>query len=313
MTQTNILLEVGTNELEIVEFIVNQDGYMGHYGLNVAKVVEIIRRQKVTHMPETKHPAILGTFAHRGGRVVPLIDTAVYLHSSPIDNPDAKIIVTEFNAVTTAFLVSGVNRIYRLSWADVEAPGKLLQGMSHNAVTGVVRLDNRVVFLLDLEAIVAELHPGMAIRMDSSAMGRSKDGLPILHADDSSSIRSLVLDLLTREGRFTLKQTADGQEAWNYLCRMADESQRRKIPVTDLVCGVISDIEMPALDGLTLCKRIKEHPVLRVLPVAMFSSLINDQLATKCKTVGADAQFSKPDLQELSDSLYTLIKEYAPA
>lgn len=312
MSQNNILLEVGTNELEIVEFIVNQDGYMGHYGLNVAKVVEIIRRQKVTHMPETKHPAILGTFAHRGGRVVPLIDTAIYLHSSPIDNPDAKIIVTEFNAVTTAFLVSGVNRIYRLSWTDVEAPGKLLQGMSHNAVTGVVRLDGRVVFLLDLEAIVAELHPGMAIRMDASTSGRSKDSLPILHADDSSSIRTLVLDLLTREGRFSLTQATDGQEAWNFLCRQAEESQRKNIPITNLIRGIITDIEMPALDGLTLCRRIKEHPVLRILPVVMFSSLINDQLRAKCKLVGADAQFSKPDLQDLSDSLYTLIQNYVP-
>ena len=153
MAQTNILLETGTNELEIVEFYVNQDGYEAHYGLNVAKVVEIGRRQTVTAMPEMRHKALLGAFPHRNGRIVPLIDMAQFLGSGPITNEDAKVIVTEFNTVCTGFLVSGVNRIYRLSWTDVEAPGNFLQNVSRSSVTGVVRLEERVIFLLDLEAI----------------------------------------------------------------------------------------------------------------------------------------------------------------
>ena len=147
MAQTNILLETGTNELEIVEFYVNQDGYEAHYGLNVAKVVEIGRRQPVTAMPEMRHKALLGAFLHRNGRVVPLIDMAQFLGSGPIENDDAKVIVTEFNGVCTGFLVSGVNRIYRLSWTDVEAPGQFLQNVSRSSVTGVVRLEERVIFL----------------------------------------------------------------------------------------------------------------------------------------------------------------------
>ena len=222
MSQTNILLETGTNELEIVEFYVNQDGYEGHYGLNVAKVVEIIRRQNVTAMPEMRHPAVLGAFSHRNGRIVPLIDMAKYLGSTPIANDDAKIIVTEFNTVCTGFLVSGVNRIYRLSWTDVEAPGKFLQNISQSSVIGVVRLEERVIFLLDLEAIVAELHPAMAIRFDLNNARQPVEGqvFNILHVDDSSSIRTLVLDLLTKEGRFHVKQCVNGQEAWNELCRL---------------------------------------------------------------------------------------------
>lgn len=308
MTQTNILLESGTNELEIVEFHVDQDGYQGHYGLNVAKVVEIIRRQKVTSMPQMRHPAILGAFAHRNGRVVPLIDTAKYLNSSPITNEDAKVIVTEFNTVTTAFLVSGVNRIYRLSWTDVEPPDKLMQNMSHNAVTGVVRLDNRVIFLLDLEAIVATLHPGMAIRMDEpSAESCVEPPRHILHVDDSSSIRRLVLKLLERDGRFTVTQAHDGQEAWEMLQQWAAQAEGDGVPLTQFVQGIISDIEMPRMDGLALCRKLKEHPVLKELPVAMFSSLINESLSKKCQAVGADAQFTKPDLQGLSDKLCELI------
>lgn len=308
MAQTNILLESGTNELEVVEFHVDQDGYKGHYGLNVAKVVEIIRRQKVTSMPEMSHPAVLGAFAHRTGRVVPLIDTAKYLNSGPITNPDAKIIVTEFNMVTTAFLVSGVNRIYRLSWTDVEEPGKLMQSMSGNAITGVVRLDGRVVFLLDLEAIVAMLHPHMAIRMDAREPIRQERRFHILHADDSGSIRKLVRDLMGKEGRFQVTSATNGQAAWDYLLGIAGEAESGNVPVGRLLQGVISDIEMPSMDGLTLCRKIKEHPTLRQLPVVMFSSLINESLAVKCGIVGADAQFSKPDLQKLSDSMYELCR-----
>ena len=307
MTQTNILLESGTNELEIVEFFIDQEGYRGHYGLNVAKVVEIIRRQKITTMPEMRHPAVLGTFAHRNGRVVPLIDVAKYLGDPPITNPDAKVIVTEFNTLTTAFMVSGVNRIYRLSWTDVEAPGKLLQEMSRNAVTGVVRLDERVIFLLDLEAIVAELHPAMAIRMTKESPKEPIRQRRILHVDDSSSIRRMVMYLLDKDGRFEVTQAGDGQDAWNLLMKLNKESEAAGQPITSLVEGIISDIEMPAMDGLALCKRIKEHPRLKVLPVAMFSSLINESLCHKCEAVGADAQYSKPDLQSLSDKLYEMI------
>ncbi|MEG2172788.1 MAG: chemotaxis protein [Desulfovibrionaceae bacterium] len=313
MTQNNILLESGTNELEIVEFYLNEEGYRGHYGLNVAKVVEIIRRQKVTVMPEMSHPAVVGAFAHRTGRIVPLIDIAKFLGSSRIENVEEKVIVTEFNNLITSFLVSGVNRIYRLSWTDVEAPGKFLQQISHSSVTGVVRLEDRVIFLLDVEAIVAELHPAMAIRMDAP----DEDSAPleatkyrILHVDDSGSIRRLVLNLLEQEGRFEIVQAVDGQDAWDLLTKLRDEAQSNNMAISSLLHGVISDIEMPCMDGLTLCRKIKEDPILKQLPVAMFSSMISDSLVVKCQSVGADAQFAKPDLKSLSDKMYECVKTF---
>ena len=308
MAQTNILLETGTNELEIVEFYVNQDGYEAHYGLNVAKVVEIGRRQPVTAMPEMRHKALLGAFLHRNGRIVPLIDMARFLGSAPITNEDAKVIVTEFNGVCTGFLVSGVNRIYRLSWTDVEAPGQFLQNMSRSSVTGVVRLEERVIFLLDLEAIVAELHPAMALRFDAADMAAS-DGktYTILHVDDSSSIRSLLLNLLNKEGRFKVEQRVNGQEAWDYLQSVRNRCEAENRPISDFLQGIITDIEMPAMDGLALCNRIKDDPVLKKLPVAIFSSMINESLARKCALVGADAQYTKPDLKALSVKLHELI------
>ena len=190
---------------------------------------------------------------------------ARFLGSGPIENDDAKVIVTEFNGVCTGFLVSGVNRIYRLSWTDVEAPGQFLQNVSRSSVTGVVRLEERVIFLLDLEAIVAELHPAMAIRFDASDMAHSGEKTyNILHVDDSSSIRSLLLDLLNKEGRFTVTQKVNGQDAWTYLEGLRNRCEAEDRPISDFVQGVITDIEMPGMlaEGLRLMP-----PESKVMPL----------------------------------------------
>ncbi len=313
MSQTNILLESGTNELEIVEFYINEDGYQGHYGINVAKVVEIIRMQTITTMPQMKHPSVLGAFPHRNGRIVPLIDLGVFLEKEPEEVPDPKVIVTEFNRLQTAFLVSGVNRIYRLSWTDVEPPGKFLQSMSANSVTGVVKLEGRVIFLLDLEAIVATLQPSLAMKVDEAIIdpevAEEVRKFRIIHADDSASIRKLVFSMLEKDGRFDTLQCSDGKEALDRLNELKIESNNTKLPIESFVQGVITDIEMPFMDGLALCKEIKEDPVLKTLPVAVFSSLITDSIAHKVDSVGADAQFSKPDLQGIADKIYDLMME----
>lgn len=310
MSQSKILLEAGTNELEIVEFFIDeQDGYRGYYGINVSKVVEIIRPQPVTAMPQMRHPCVLGAFPYRGGRIVPLIDVCKYLNKGGIGE-NSNIIITEFNKVHTAFLVSGVTRIHRISWKQVETPTRFLMEMSRGSITGMVRLEDRVIFVLDMEAIVATLHPALSICMDEK---ESDSPVPehkyhIIHADDSSSIRHLVHSKLEREGRFEVTQVVDGEEAWHLLQSYKQKAEEEKIPVTAFVQGIISDIEMPNMDGLTLCRSIKEDPVLRVIPVAIFSSLVSPSLASKCKNVGADAQFAKPDLQAISDRMYDLVR-----
>ncbi|MCL2124242.1 MAG: chemotaxis protein [Desulfovibrionaceae bacterium] len=311
MSHTNILLESGTNELEVVEFYLDEPDYRGHYGINVAKVVEIIRPQSVTAMPQMPHPCVLGAFPYRDGRVVPLVDLAKYLGTETRTDHEPKVVITEFNKVITAFQVSGVNRIYRLSWTDVEAPGHFLQTSSQNSITGVVRLDGRVVFLLDMESIVGDLHPGLALSMqvEGSAETVSDRPLRLLHADDSGSIRKLMLKLLTINNRFELMQAADGQQAWGMLTALKEQAGKEARPITDFVEGAILDIEMPHMDGLTLCKHIKEDSVLRVLPVAIFSSLITPTQEHKARSVGADAQFAKPDLQSVSDNMFDLIMQ----
>jgi two-component system chemotaxis response regulator CheV len=311
MSQTNILLESGTNELEVVEFYLDEPEYRGHYGINVAKVVEIIRPQPVTTMPQMPHPCVMGAFPYRDGRVVPLVDLAKYLGTETHSEHEPKVVITEFNKVITAFQVSGVNRIYRLSWTDVEAPGSFLLASSRHSITGVVRLDGRVVFLLDMESIVDDLHPGLAVAMQVEGHADTVDVRPLrlLHADDSTSIRRLLAKLLTINNRFDVVQATDGQNAWDILTGYKKQAEDEQRPITDFVEGAILDIEMPRMDGLTLCKHIKEDNVLHSLPIAIFSSLITDTLRHKGKSVGADTQFAKPDLQSVSDMMFDLIEE----
>ena len=309
MSQTNILLESGTNELEIVEFYIDEPDYRGHYGVNVAKVLEIIRNQPTTSMPQMRHKAVLGAFSHRNGKIVPLVDLALYLGKEAVEGAEPKIIVTEFNNINTAFLVSGVNRIHRLSWSEVEEPGDFIQNMSANTVTGVVRLEGRVVFILDMESIVAALNPALAIRLDEfrSAAKAGEASYTVLHADDSAHVRSLVKSLLEDTGHFNVIQVTNGEDAWRLLERLKKDCEASGTPMSKMVQAVISDIEMPRMDGLTLCRKIKEDNALRYLPVALFSSLITDKLEHKGESVGADAQFAKPDLQQLSEKVEELI------
>jgi two-component system chemotaxis response regulator CheV len=311
MSQTNILLESGTNELEIVEFYIDEPNYRGHYGINVSKVVEIIRTQPATSMPQMRHPSVMGAFPHRDGKVVALVDLGVYLGKVRPASSEAKIIVTELNGIVTAFLVSGVNRIHRLSWKDVEEPGEFLQNMSRYSITGVVRLENRVVFLLDIEHVVADIDPSLAIQLTAAQEPIFPDGRAavVLHADDSASIRNLVKQLLEKSGSFKLIQAVSGEDAWNMLENMKKQAAADGRSIEDLLQAVITDIEMPRMDGLTLCRKIKEDPELKRLPVALFSSIISQTLQHQGASVGADAQFTKPDLKNLSAKLIELIAQ----
>lgn len=301
---TDILLEAGTNELEIVEFYIKSQDYMGYYGINVAKVVEILQYQKTTAMPEMQHPAIVGIFAHRTGRIVPVLDLSVYFGGPPIKEESTKLIITEFNRNITGFVVSGVTRIHRLSWTQVEAPDNITQHSAKNCITATVRLENRITFILDLEGIVAELCPALAIHYEGVAAEAFKTEKPIrvLHVDDSDIIRQIVQRMIKREPRIHLVQVNNGQMALDMLLRMRDAQETQ-------FDAVITDIEMPQMDGMTLCKKIKEDITLRDIPVAIFSSLVNNDLIAKCKSVGADAQYNKPDLKEICQRVFSLVAQ----
>lgn len=318
MSQTNILLESGTNELEIVEFFLDEPGevtdasgktYRGYYGVNVAKVLEISRMPKVTELPEVQHPSVLGAFNLRNN-IVPLVDLSLWLGKdhAPADEPP-KVIVTEFNSVTTAFMVTGVNRIHRISWEEVEPPNKYVSLITKSTITGVVKLEGRIVFLLDLEKIVADLNPRLGLRLDEAVDWGSEVRYRALIADDSGLIREMLKDLM-QKANFEVESVMNGREAWERLVEIKTKALEEKKKVTDYVQVMVSDIEMPSMDGHNLCKRIKEDVDMKSLPVILFSSLITDKLRHKGLAVGADEQISKPEVTTLARRAYQLIAEF---
>ena len=327
----DILLEAGTNELEIVEFYLEEEpkkdddvelnqeesdqtkglkpSRKGYYGVNVAKVLEIIRMPEVTEMPEVSHNAVLGAFNLRS-RIIPLLDLCRWLKKKRVENEPPKVIVTEFNQVTSAFMVSGVTRIHRISWEDVEAPNKYVSALSSDSITGVVKFDDRIVFILDLERIVSELNPDMRLQFDENVDFDTSTKYKALIADDSPLIREMIRDMLGQAG-FRVEKTNNGKECWERLEELKHKAAIDNRPITDYVQVVVSDIEMPMMDGHHLCKRIKEDPILKELPVILFSSLITDKLRHRGESVGADDQISKPEITYLAQKAASLIQDRA--
>ncbi len=312
MSQTNILLEAGTNELEIVEFHLDeqdegQEVYKGYYGVNVAKVLEIIRMPKVTEMPEVRHKSVLGAFNLRSS-IIPLVDLSLWLGKKRVQTAEEpKVIVTEFNNVNTAFMVSGVNRIHRISWEEVEAPNTYVSTMTKNTITGVVKMDGRIIFLLDLERIVSDLNPQLGLRLDDGIDWDKTKQYRALVADDSTVIREMIKDLLQKAG-FSVEAFTNGKDAWERLRSIKQKAESEERPISDFLQIVISDIEMPQMDGHSFCRHIKEDPVLKKLPVILFSSLITDKLRHKGEAVGADDQIAKPEITYVATKSISLIK-----
>ncbi|MBG0789016.1 MAG: chemotaxis protein CheV [Desulfovibrionaceae bacterium] len=312
MSNTRILLETGTNELEIVEFFLDEQrqarDYRGYYGINVAKVLEIIQMPELTEMPEASHPAVMGAFNLRD-EIIPLIDLAAWLGKSQAGSEAPKVIVTEFNRIKSAFLVSGVTRIHRIGWKEVQAPTKYVSSLTVNTITGVVRFPDRIVFLLDMEKICMELNPDSPAALSSPENGGARpiaDGQRILLADDSGMARSMISKNLSMAG-FKIHTEENGETAWSYLQSVKTMAGEAGRPVTDYVNLVVSDIEMPAMDGHTLTRSIKSDPALRDLPVILCSSIITETLRHKGASVGADDQVSKAELDGLAARAMALL------
>ena len=311
--QTGILLAAGTNEMEIVEFYLDellQGGklHRGSYGINVAKVVEITRQPKITRLPMAP-PGVLGTFISRG-KVIPLVDLAVRLGKKKPDveaNPLA--IVTEFNKTVTAFVVTAVNRIHRLAWGRIEPAGTFLNSLNVS-ITGVVRVEDHDILILDMEKVLSELNPDFALREETGVATAAGDvKYRALIVDDSSSIRSILTGKLEKSG-FNVQNASDGSEGWQWLQELKSQSEREGRPIDDYLDIVISDIEMPQMDGYSLCRSIKKDPVLKTLPVILFSSLINEKQLHKGRSVGADDQISKPETTNLGQRAGELIEQF---
>ncbi|OXS78406.1 chemotaxis protein [Domibacillus enclensis] len=285
-----VLLETGTNELEIVEFEVQGN----KYGINVMKVKEIIQPMEITFVPHA-HSHIEGIIQLRG-EVLPVIDMAKVLGMAPSENQSVdKYIVTEFNQQKVVFHVQNVTRIHRISWNDIEKPSEMYQG-GNNQIIGVIKMGENMILLIDFEKIVVDINPHSGIHIDQiKSLGeRERSEKKIIVAEDSPLLRKLIHDTLQEAGYDRVEFFENGQLAYDYL-----EAELERENPFENVQLLVTDIEMPKMDGHHLTKRIKEHPVLKQLPVIIFSSLITDELRHKGTGVGADAQVSKPEIARL--------------
>ncbi|MEW9121467.1 MAG: chemotaxis protein [Thermotaleaceae bacterium] len=297
MAENKILLESGTNELEIVEFSIGESVF----GINVAKVREIINSTKVVGIPNSS-PYMEGVFQLRD-RIVPLIDLAKYLGFPTMDKTiENRIIVTEFNQLFCGFHVQAVSRIHRISWENIEAPSALTTSQQ-GVVTGVIKMEERMILLLDFEKIVYDIAPSTSMQRHRKDASGHKSHLrkdkQIMIAEDSEMLLQMLTQLLQEAGYSNQIHFKNGKEAWEHLEASAvNGSENIKMP--DLI---ITDIEMPKMDGHHLTKRIKESREFSSIPVIIFSSLINEQMYGKGVSIGADEQVSKPDIDKLIDMI----------
>lgn len=286
-----ILLESGTNELEIVEFGIGRN----KFGINVIKVKEIIKPAPVNPVPHA-HKHVEGIIELRG-EILPVVDVAQTLGFPPSEHPEQdKFIVAEFNKQKIVFHVHNVTQIHRISWDQIEKPSEMYQG-ANSQIIGVIKLNGEMILLLDFEKIVLDINPELGINVQQvKKLGkRERSNKRLLVAEDSPMLRKLLQDTLTEAGFEMIEFFENGRDALQYLDKLVQSGK----DITKEIQLIITDIEMPQMDGHHLTKRIKTHPELSKVPVIIFSSLITEDLRYKGQMVGADAQISKPDIAEL--------------
>lgn len=303
--QTEILLESGTNELEILEFTIG--GQL--FGINVAKVREIMKYHSIKPM-QNSHKDVEGIFKPRD-TVITVIDLAKYLNLDPSENMDHDIfIITHFNNLNFAFHVHTVVGIDRISWTKMQKPDPIIYGGEEGIATGIAEFEDRLITILDFEKIVSEISPRTGIQVeDIDRMGRrTRSDKAILVVEDSMLLAKLVRDSLHRAGYINTVRADNGQEAWDFL----NEVKNSGDPLKNHVTCVVTDIEMPQMDGHRLTKLIKEDPMLKSLPVILFSSLISEEMRVKGLQLGADEQISKPEIANLVSIIDKLVGNIAP-
>lgn len=286
-----ILLESGTNEIEIMEFTIDEN----LYGINVAKVREILMSAPVKKMPHA-HPSVEGVFKPRD-TVLTVIDLPRYLNGENGHKGEKDIfIITNFNKMHIAFRVHTVVGISRISWKDIQKPDKTVSGGTEGVATGIAQCGEDLVTILDFEKIVAEIAPETSIQISEiDQLGvRERNTLPILVAEDSILLSKMIQDALHKAGYSNLHMFSDGQELWDYVHALKERKE-----VKGRVSLIITDIEMPQMDGHHLTKLVKDDPELREIPLIIFSSLISDEMRIKGKQLGADEQLSKPEIGHL--------------
>lgn len=307
--KSEILTESGTNELEIIEFhlhktLPNGGHKVCHYGINVAKVREVIRVPETSDYPNAQRHMV-GVFSLRE-KLIPLVDLAGWLGiSTPEDLTHKVVIVTDFNKMINGFLIDSVRSIHRVSWEQVESPSQFLEAGENDCVVAVVRRDGMLIMILDFEKIIADINPELSmdkydVTLDRSVLINDKmlakrEAKTILIVDDSAFIRKMIENTLRSAG-YNIITAKDGGDALEMLMEFENLADQDNASISDFVSAIITDVEMPRMDGMHLVKRLRESQAYRQMPIVMFSSLMSEDNRAKAMALGANDTITKPEI-----------------
>jgi len=293
----------GANRLEILLFSLGKDMASGReevFGINVFKIREVMQIPEITHAPDMP-PGVKGMVCLRG-QMIPVVDMAHFCDMN-VEEPPNILIVTEFNRNTQGFLVNNVEQILRMEWNEIKVPPPMMANRHGGLVTAVTELkDGRIVMVLDVEKVLAETSVSPDDAGQYEGLKQIDSQATILYADDSSVARSQIAKTMETLGIEAIS-AKNGEEAWERLNEVAERAKVLSVPVYELVNLVLTDIEMPGMDGYVLTKKIKDDPRFKGIPVIMHSSLSAEANITIGKSVGVDAYVPKFDPRELAKTL----------
>lgn len=298
----------GTNKLEILMFTLGLDKRSGRretYGINVFKVREVMRIPSITKAPDMP-PSVEGMVSLRG-TLVPVIDLAKYTNMETDTRPTI-MIVTEYNGHTQGFLVEAVDTILRLDWASMKVPPDMLNAQLGGLVVAVTELpDKRLVMMMDVEKVLADtgnIDTNEVLIKQIKSIGLANR--TVFFVDDSPVARKQISRTLDAM-EVNYISAVNGNKAWQELKKLADSADVAHIPVSDLIQVILTDVEMPEMDGYMLTRKIKEDQRFANIPVLMHSSLSSTSNQQLGKAVGVDEYVPKFEPQKLSQTLIRLL------
>lgn len=296
------VLPGGTNKMELLEFQIEKPGaegeiYQGLYGINVSKVMEVIRMPDLTDIPNAP-PFMLGLVQLRG-KTIPVISLTRWMGipDTVRNHQNDKIIVTEFNNTSFGFVVHRANRIRRIAWEAIQLPPEMVNEKFGGNITGTTLIeDNRLLLLIDLERIVADLSPKKEdfFTPPVTASETGKETKRLLVADDSAVARRQIQGILSK-GNFEIELVINGEKAWDRLEAYYTQAREEGLSIRDLVHVIITDVEMPEMDGYTLTRKLKNDDRFKVIPVIMHSSMGGESNVSRGKESGCDVYVVKFD------------------
>lgn len=295
---TKILLENGTNELEILEFSVAGCSY----GINVAKIKELIKYCEPTVIPNS-HPSIEGVIMPRD-KMITTIDLRNCMLKGQSE-PTGLFVITNFSKLDIAFHIDEVLGIHRITWEDITRPSVAGSVDDSSLASGIVKINDKLIVILDFEKIVTDISPETGLKVSEiDALGpRERSNVPLMVVEDSPLLNKLIVDALTRAGYERIIHTSNGQEAYDIIMGYCENGSLQD----NLKC-IITDIEMPQMDGHRLTHLLKNDDKTKDIPIVIFSSLVNEEMRKKGESLGADAQLSKPEIANLVQIIDELVK-----